>query len=184
MSIIIWALIIFQVILTILLIRILIYLSKWVFARPQPLPFIPTSHSVLHSIIESGVLEDKDTIMDLGSGSGTILAYLGKVFPEAKLVGVERSRELVWASRFRFLFWNNRPKIVRGDMFNHSVKDADAIVGFWIGHLMPMLLRKFEKECKPGCVIVSNRFSLPDSDHFESKTIPNEKNKIYLYVKK
>jgi len=148
------------------------------------LPFIPTSKKSIRAIIDSDILNGKKMIVDLGSGTGTMLAVIRKKYPNATLIGVEKKLFLVLCSRIRFLFsGKNKPLFICGDLFDYSVTKADAIVGFWITSMMPQLLRKFETECKKGSVITSNWFALPESPQFTQQNVVVGNRKIWMYVK-
>ncbi len=180
-----WIHVAINVLLLFFLVRITFKLALFVFGYRQTLPFVPTSTRPLRAIIDSGELEGKKKIVDLGCGNGTMIAAFAKKYPEADFVGVEKNWSLVWASRLRFLFWKKKPTIIHGDMFEYSVADADAIVGFWITGLAKSLMKKFEYECKSGCVIASNVFSLPESDLFTAESIAiTKKRNVHIYKKK
>ena len=182
-----WFLIFFQIALTIWLIvivgRLLLMFTKW---KSQKLPFVPSSRKVKRMMILSGVLNDANVIVDLGSGTGDLLAFAKARYPTTFLRGVEKRRELVWFAKARFALTTKepRPMVYHGDLFTHPIDDADAIIGFWITDLMPDLLKKFEKECKEGCIIVSNTFSLPTSSIIEHiDTVQEGKTKVHIYRK-
>lgn len=182
-----WFIIVIQVLLIVwlcvMVIRLLLMFTKW---KDQKLPFVPSSRKVKRMMVLSSVLDNADVIVDLGSGTGALLSMVRSRYPTSRLRGVEKRRDLVWISRARFAFTTSepRPKIHHGDMFNHNIDDADAIIGYWITDLMPDLLKKFEKECKEGCIIMSNTFSFPPSDQIEYlDTIEQGKTKVHVYRK-
>ncbi|PIW36598.1 MAG: hypothetical protein COW24_04540 [Candidatus Kerfeldbacteria bacterium CG15_BIG_FIL_POST_REV_8_21_14_020_45_12] len=171
-------------ILVLALVRLNFRLAVIVLGIRPVLPFLPTSRRVTKAIIEDGVLANKNNIVDLGCGTGTMIANLASTYTSASFSGVEHSHLLVWLARLRFLLTRPQVTIKRGDMFAYSVKEADAIIGFWISDFTKKLLPKFEQECKPGTAIVSNRFRLPPSNQFSEKKIIAGRNKIYVYIKK
>lgn len=179
----IWVHIAINLVLLAFLIRITFRMALFVLGYRRTLPFVPTSQRSIKTIINSGALQDRKRIVDLGCGNGTMIAAFAKAYPDATFVGVESNGLLVWSARLRFLFWKKKPTIVKGDMFAYPVGDADAIVGFWISGFTERLLPKFERECAPGTVIVSNVFRLPSSEQFAEQQLLVGKRKVYIYRK-
>ena len=179
-----WILIGVQFLLLIAMTVIVVRLTLVMVFAHKHLPFMPTSKRAQRAIEQSGALKEATQIIDLGSGTGTLLKMARTLAPQATLVGVERSRFLVFLSRISLLFTKPRPQIIRGDMFKTDISNADAIIGFWIGSLTPRLLKKFEKECAPGTIIVSNLFRLPASDHFTEQELPAGKRSVWVYKKR
>ncbi|MDP3971132.1 MAG: class I SAM-dependent methyltransferase [bacterium] len=184
-NVIIWIYIVLQCVLLIALLGIIWRVLPIIFLYNRPLPFVPTQQKVVNLIIESGVLKNKKNIVDLGCGDGVLISGLRKKYKDAEFFGVEISSNLARIARLRFLLAKSKPKIEQGDMFMYPISDADAIVGFWIPKLMPKISEKFIKECKPGCIIVSNMFELPQDaeKYFSKERIDHKKEKIFIYQK-
>jgi hypothetical protein len=182
----IWVLLFFQAGLALLaafyIIRLLLVLINF---KKATLPYVPSSGRVKRMMIMSGLLTDADVIVDLGSGTGELLSIAKRRFPTAQLRGVEKRHALVWLGKLRFAFADEpKPELSAGDMFEHPIDDADAIIGFWITDLMPELLEKFENEAKEGAIIMSNMFSLPDSQVIEHlDTIEDGGARVHVYRK-
>lgn len=156
--------------------------------REGYLPYVPTPARVFRSVFNSGALNGRHKIIDLGSGSGILLAAIQKRYPHAELTGVEHSLFLATLARMRFwlieLFTGRKqPRIIHGDMFAHTVADYDTIVGFWVTDIMPRLLEKFEKETADNILIVSHRFKLPQNDMFDAMELRGS-NPVILYRKR
>jgi SAM-dependent methyltransferase len=139
------------------LVRLILILFHW----KQHLPFVPSSRRFQRAVIAGGWLKDAQTVVDLGCGTGTLLAAFQTIYPQTQFRGVEYNRFLARLARLRFR-GRKHCTITHGDMFDADISDADVIVGFWISDFMPRLAEKFVKECTPGCLIISNTFSLPD----------------------
>lgn len=179
--------IIFLLLLVLAMLKIITNLSLMIFKFRYPLPYVPINRRALHAIFTSGVLEGRQQIIDLGCGTGTFIKALRKKIPHARIIGVEKDWQLYILAKLRFLFCakHNRPQIIYGDMFAHPLAGYDAVVGYWITDMMSPLLKKFQKECAPGTIIVSNTFCLPVSSDFTARTIPYGKtNQFHVYVKK
>lgn len=182
----IWILLIVQIILiglaTFFLVRLILVLMNF---KKATLPYVPSSRRVKRMMVMSGLLTDANVIIDLGSGTGELLSMAKSRFPTTILRGVEKRRGLVWIAKMRFaLTTDPKPQIEVGDMFEHPIDDADAIIGFWITDLMPQLLEKFENEAKDGAIIMSNMFSLPASDIIEHiDTLEQGGARVHIYRK-
>lgn len=162
------------------ILRLLLVFIGW----NQQLPFVPTTNKSIRAIIDDGVVADKQIIIDLGSGTGTMLAQLRKAYPNAQLIGVEQSWWLVLLSRLRFFGRKNVPQFVHGDMFEYDISEADAVIGFWITSLLPRLQEKFVSELKNDSVVVSNVFEFPEYSDFNSRVITHsKKGKVFVYTK-
>ncbi len=178
----IWLIIAFQVLLVIAMVFLVFRLALIMIFAHAYLPFLPSSIRVKRALAKSGVLAGHKRMVDLGSGTGTLLIAMHTASPDAKIVGVERSRLLATVSRVRTAAMRPRPTVITGDMFKHNVHEYDLIIGFWITALMPRLLKKFEEECAPGAVIVSKRFRLPPSEQFTESSIHVQGDKIWVYT--
>lgn len=204
---IVWLYIIFQLVLIFYLARLCIKLVPLIFIKQSELPFVPSSPKSIRALVKSATLKDKNYIIDLGCGDGQLLSQLMKQYPHAFYYGIEQKPFLVWMAKQRLgwrTFWqkifrrDSRPPqkrftIEAGDMFGAEsiahISQADAIVGFWVTSVMPRLITEFIKSTKPGCVIVSNLFSFPDSpqltEHFTQQEIPVSRNHtLFVYIKK
>jgi precorrin-6B methylase 2 len=142
--------------------RILFTMLFMIIYHKKELPFVPTTRTVVRMIRESGAVHEGDTVIDLGCGTGTILIGLARKMKTIRCIGIEQEQLLVVAGYLRSLFLRKRVQILRGDMFEYPIKDANVIVGFWVTELMPRIIEKIVAECTPGTRIVSHMFPLPE----------------------
>lgn len=177
-----WIVVAIQLVLVVALLLLIIRLFIVLFFSHRHLPFLPSSRRVVNAMLAAPVWAGAKVVMDLGSGTGTLLARIRSRYPTVKCIGVEHSFLLVVLSRLRFLFFRHRPQIVHSSFFDPSVVEADVIVGFWITEFMPQLLKKFEEECRPGTIILSNLFRLPPSPQFRESFIPiSQRHSVWVY---
>lgn len=149
----------------------------------QPLPFVPIPKRMAKTIAKLSALQSAKTIVDLGCGTGTLLAELHRYLPQASLTGVEYKPSLLRWAKWRTHFSKPQPTLVCTDMFQYDVSKFDGIVGFWIPRLTQQLVNKFADECKSGCIIVSYLFPLPSHPSLQLHRTENEKQKIFVYRK-
>jgi SAM-dependent methyltransferase len=123
-------------------------------------PFIPISSRMIPDIISALELSEGSVLYDLGSGDGRVSRAIASQFPSVEVVGVERSFIPFVLSK---LFSPNVPNLrfVRKDFFNFSFENATHIYLYLFPGVMPDLLKKFEKELKPGTRVISCDFTFP-----------------------
>lgn len=119
-------------------------------------PFFPTPAQALAGLGQVVPLAPGARVLDAGCGLGHGLAALGRVWPSARLHGVEWSRPLAW--------WAARRcpgAVVRhGDMWATSWADYELVYLFQRPESMP---RALDKACRelPGKWLASLEFELP-----------------------
>jgi len=106
------------------------------------------SPSVLHKDGTRGAV-----FVDLGSGDGGCILEAAARGLRAR--GVELNPTLALAANVR------GARTHLGDLFRHSVADADVVWLYGVGPLMPRLAAKLAAEGKPSLVVLSHRFKLP-----------------------
>nr|NGX50328.1 hypothetical protein [Chlamydiota bacterium] len=73
-------------------------------------------------------------------------------------------------------------KIMRQNFFKCSLHNADLVVCYLFPKGMTQLKSKFERELKPGTVVVSNTFAIPGWTPIETIEVDDiHRSKIYLY---
>jgi hypothetical protein len=120
-------------------------------------PFFPTQLQALHGLERLVKLPQAASILDAGCGGGHGLRALQRVWPQARLHGVEWSRPLA--------FWSARA--VPGA----SIRRGDMWAGSWAAHHLVYLFqrpesmaRAWDKACAemaPGSWLVSLEFAVP-----------------------
>lgn len=100
-------------------------------------------------------------VLDLGCGTGTILAALSRKRPLARGLGVERA-PLPW-----FIAWirsrlpGNRFRVAWGDLWTQDLSEYDVVYAYLSPAPMADLWRKARREMRPGSMLVSFRFAIP-----------------------
>lgn len=134
-------------------------------------PAVPSHGKVKKAIIEeaSAMLKNTTgkTVIDLGSGWGTLLLPLAKRFPEHKFIGIERGflpfKVSAWrARRLKNLSFRKQ------DFFETDIGEADIIFVFLLNSTMAKLTSKIKREMKSGSTVIANRFpmksEIPDKE--------------------
>ena len=119
-------------------------------------PFFPTPHGGLDALGEA-VSPAPRRVLDAGCGLGHGLAALRRVWPGARLDGVEWSRPLALACA-----WIRRwADVRRGDMWTVSWAPYDVVYLFQRPESMARAWAKASAEMRPGSWLVSLEFEVP-----------------------
>lgn len=99
-------------------------------------------------------------VLDMGAGTGAVLAYLAKHRPGLRLSGVEQA-PVPWL--IAWLRLRGTGCTVRwGSLWDEDMGRHDLIYAFLSPVPMPRLLGKLRREMKAGSLFVSNTFPLPN----------------------
>jgi len=106
--------------------------------------------------------------VDLGSGDGTTILAAASLGWNA--TGLELNPTLWFISSMRRLFLprtvRSKSQLVMGDMFENPIarerlRSADCVMIFGVKSLMPNIADLVQRECRPGCLLMSYRFRVP-----------------------
>lgn len=147
--------------------------------RDEALP-VPLPKGTIREMLKLAKVKKNEIVYDLGSGDGRVVSIAMKEFG-TKAVGIEKNRLLVWLSRWiiRKNNLHDKIKIIRGDIFKESLKNADVVLMYLSHKLTQKLKPKFEKELGKGTRIVSA--SHPIAGWKEVKKIRTGHFYSYLY---
>lgn len=153
-------------------------------------PFVPTTGKRKKFILSSvgDILqktEKKLTIIDTGSGIGSLLIPLAKKFPQHQFIGIEWSKILYQYSCYKARNLSNA-KFICQDMFLYSLQKADVIVCFLVPKIAKRFSEKLNKEVKDTCIIYSNGVFLDRLYLVEEspKYYPSFGNPVFVFRKK
>ncbi|NTV10806.1 MAG: class I SAM-dependent methyltransferase [Zoogloea sp.] len=102
-------------------------------------------------------------LLDLGSGTGSLLRQLAPLRPDCALEGVEAAPGPYWLSRFLARDQHNI-RLARGDFWNLSWSHYDVVYAFLSPVPMPQVWAKACAEMRPGSLLVSNSFTVAGID--------------------
>jgi SAM-dependent methyltransferase len=117
-------------------------------------PFFPTPADALQGLDGVITLAPGARVLDAGCGAGHGLRALHRLWPQARLEGVEWSAPLRWLSAWRCPWATVR----RGDMWQQSWADRDLVYVFQRPESMPRAAEKALREMRPGSWLVSLEF--------------------------
>ncbi len=123
------------------------------FSLTIKVPFISIPKEILPAIEKALALNEKSVVYDLGCGDGRVLAFLSRKNPNAAYIGIEKNLFAYFLAKRKIKSRN--PKIILGDFFAHDLSQASHIFLYLYPLLLNQLLPKFQKELKPGTIVVS-----------------------------
>jgi SAM-dependent methyltransferase len=138
----------------------------------------PTYRAAVERMLRLAEVGPADTVCDLGAGTGAIVFRAARVY-RARVVGVEIEpiRYLVLRARRRFGPAGDRIRIVRGNLYALSLRDATVVTAFLWAGAMARLRPKLEAELRPGARIVSHVHPIPGW----TPTVHDVETDVYLY---
>lgn len=122
------------------------------------------------------------TIIETGSGWGTLALFLAKHCPEYQVKGIENSLVPLWISRL----WSRLEKVpvtfIRGDMYQYPYEEANMIVCYLFPGAMRQLSTIFRERAVAYTYIISVYFALPDwTPEKIIQCVDIHRTKIYIY---
>lgn len=153
-------------------------------------PFVPADAEGIRAMCTAVSLKGNESVIDLGSGWGTMIFYLARNYPDLQIAGIELNGVLhVIAQLKRWLLYrNSKIALLHGDAASVSLGAFDVVFLFMLSPFVNrVLVPKFERELRKGTRIVSYVFPMKSSKFEEKKLlIPSNgwRSAIYVYTKK
>jgi len=123
---------------------------------------------------------DKQKIVDLGSGWGTLLLPLAQKFPQHEFVGIERAFTPFLISSWRARKLPNL-SFVHDDFFKYDLAKTNVVILFLIGFMMPKVTEKCLKELPKGAMVYASRFSLTEVNADKVVKLGSKMETYYVY---
>jgi hypothetical protein len=168
-------------------------------------PFISSRPWVIEQLLQEldkmgfrGVFQ----AISIGSGRSGLIYALEKKFPKVECIGIDDGLWPTLVSRVQVFLHRSHIKVMRQDLRHIDVSQADLIYCKLDLPKLREFEKKFKFECKPGAVVLSNGFVVPNmpitrvidlerrkgrfaffSRDLKSKYKKNkEENKVFVYV--
>ena len=155
-------------------------LVYWSTYRTQ-VPLYLTSGAGCKVVAEILEREKGTTFLDLGSGSGSVLAHIARRFPAISCEGVELAPLPFWISRLR-LAWRKNCSVNWKDYWSLDLSRYDVVYAFLSPVPMNALWEKVRREMRPGTLFISNSFPVVGVVPKEILVVPGPiKRKLYLW---
>jgi SAM-dependent methyltransferase len=145
----------------------LLALLYWSTFRTQVPLFLSNRRiwQVVESLLPPARPDQPLRFVDLGSGLGGLLAFLGRRRPDGGYAGFEVAPLPALLSRLRFtIFGPANVRVVWGNFWRVDLADYDFVFAFLSPVPMPELWAKAKREMRAGSVFVSCSFAVPGVD--------------------
>lgn len=146
-------------------------------------PSVPTLYRLLPELITMLGLKGSETVFDLGAGDGRFLTAVKKRHPNVTAIGCEIVPAL-W-------FWGFlRAKVLRVPInlrlqsaFTMDIRSADRVFLYLFPNIMERLEKKFDRELRPGTMVVCLTFPFPGRTPIDTKIVKGRfgPTKVFVY---
>ena len=135
---------------------------------PQGLPrrtpdviYVPTSQTVVETMLKMAHVTSDDVVYDLGCGDGRIVVTAARLYG-ARGVGIDIDPQRVREAHANVEKEGvgNLVKIIEGDLFETPIGEASVVTLYLLPTLNVKLIPKLNTELKPGTRIVSHAFDM------------------------
>jgi hypothetical protein len=146
--------------------------------------WVPSPPEMISAMFRMAGVNDKDTLIDLGSGDGRLVIAAAKL--GARAIGIEYNDDLVHLSRKNAMKEKVEKKtlFIKEDFFISDLSGATVITLFLLPEINIKLRPKL-LALRPGTRIVSNSFAMgdwkPDMESITDEN-PNGWNTAYLWI--
>lgn len=139
-----------------------VLLISLVWTNKRGAPWVPSSMSTVHKMLDLAEVKPDELVYDLGCGDGRVIITAVRRY-QARAVGIELDplRWLWCQALVTVLGFRDRISIHFGDIFNHDLSKADVVVCYLLPETNQKLQVKLLEELKPGTRVVSNTYLFP-----------------------
>ncbi|HSD39116.1 MAG TPA: class I SAM-dependent methyltransferase [Rhodocyclaceae bacterium] len=136
----------------------LLVLVYWSSFRTQ-VPLFLSNKLTVHRL--AACLPDRQplTVLDIGSGTGSLVQRLARLRPDWQVHGIETAPAPYWLARHLCRKQANT-HLSHGDFWQGSLHGFDVVYAFLSPVPMPALWAKALREMRPGCWLISNSFEI------------------------
>ena len=132
-----------------------------IYAIKAGVPYVPTSRSIARAMITFARLRGGEQVFDLGAGNGRILIEAKRMHPSISATGFELAPTVWLLGLLKIFLSGHRIAFFRRDARTANLRDADVIFLYLSPGLMAQLEEKFDRELRPGTVVIAHAFRFP-----------------------
>ncbi len=136
--------------------------------------YVPSSAKRAEKILKEYGLNSTHSFVDLGSGDGRIVYRIRR--HTGNSFGIESNLLLVLLCRTANAFRSNKGNFNWGSLYQTDLSNYNYIYCYLAPKMMAKLEQKLERELKPGTILVSKSFKLPNTT-----PISEAENHYYVY---
>ncbi|MFZ6747605.1 class I SAM-dependent methyltransferase [Undibacterium sp. Ren11W] len=140
---------------------VVLTLIYWSIFRTQ-VPYFPSTSALLPAVLNLLPSDGIVRFVDIGSGLGGLLFRLSAIRKESSFVGIEIA-PLPWIiSYLRSWFAKSTVRFIFGSYERADLGEYDVVFAYLSPVAMPSLWLKAVAEMKPGALLLSYEFIIPD----------------------
>ena len=180
--IILFAILIFQILLPIM---VLLFLLSGFVSMLSGAPYVPISKKSVKEVLSFGELSSRDVLYDLGCGDGRILISGAVNFGVSKAIGYEIALwpylKASFSIKHKGLF---NIKVLRQSIFKADISQATFIYLYLFPELVDKIASKIASESKPNTKVLCVDFPIDINQHTEFQFLKSAKlnnSTAYLY---
>ena len=142
-------------------------------------PWIRTRRSICRRMLELGGFKSGESILDLGSGDGSIV--LEAVAMGGEGIGIERLGLLVWYARLRARICSVQRKatFIRGNILKDPIPQVSLVTCYLFAEVNKKLEPRLQASLSEGTRVVSRDFTFPNLRKIESRRFG--RSTLYVY---
>jgi len=170
--------IVIELFVLLLAVGVLVFIATTTYLAITGVPFVPTGKKAGRRMFELAELEAGETVVDLGSGDGSLLIVAARDFG-AKAIGYEFNPWLCMIARVRARLSgvSNLVEIRRANFFKTDLPQADVIACYLLTDVQKKLEPRLIEFYPAGTRLVSHGFSSPNLN-----LIKEEKTKRHRFL--
>lgn len=144
-------------------------------------PYVPTSHETVRTMLEMAKVGADDIVYDLGSGDGRIVIAAVRDFGAKKGVGID-------IDSFRVEDANknaaeagvtDRVEFIEANIFEHDFSEATVVTMYLLPSVNIRIRPRVLDELRPGTRVVSHRFHMAD---WEADAEAEPDHSVYFWI--
>lgn len=153
----------------------------------QGVPFFlssPKATRALATLLEGRASAEPLRLLDCGCATAGLLIGLAGALPKAELVGTETAPISFWIARLRTAGLAN-VNVLCKDFWSIDFSSYSVIYAFLAPPPMRAFWEKFLREARPGALLVSNSFAIPDIGPDQVIEVNDRRGtRLYIYRRK
>jgi SAM-dependent methyltransferase len=151
----------------------------WSTFRTQ-VPYYPSGPAVWDAVRQLLPTDRPPRVIDIGSGLGGLVLYLSRVRPDAAVEGIELAPLPFLYSWLRARLAGGRATFRLGDYEKLDFSRYDLVFAYLSPAAMPGLWRKAAAEMRPGAMLASYEFIVPERS--PDRTVHATEGGVPLYI--
>ena len=162
--------------------------TQWQYPDFQPrwdVPYVPTPHEVVNTMLDMADVRSSDILYDLGCGDGRIVITAAQKY-RTKGIGIDIDPERIADCHKNAAAAEVEDLVmfVEQDLFEADIREASVVTLYLLSSINLKLRPKLFQELKPGTRIVSHDFSMGDWSWDNKKDLyaDGKSHNIYFWV--